>query len=85
MANLIHYRLFQVVFIAPTNFRGSRIKIKDLRHNKTVIINQDHRKNDICECAVDYLKSKKIKCQNAFGSSNEFYILMTKDFATQIK
>jgi len=84
MANLTHYRLFQISFVPPTNFRGSRVKIKDLRHNKTVIINQNYRKNDICECAVDFLKTKKIKCQ-AFGSSNEFYILMSKDFATQIK
>lgn len=48
-------RTFEIKYIWPTNIKGSRIKIKDLRYNKSKIIPYDYSKNSAYEWARAYI------------------------------
>lgn len=76
-------RAFKISFLGATNTKGSRVKIKDLRHNKSKIIDYDHTFSNTKEVAENFLKSKKIYC-DCFVSTENYYLLLTDDFATQI-
>ena len=48
-------RGFEIICLSPTNIKGTRVKIKDLRFNKTKIISYDYSFNNIKEIALKYL------------------------------
>jgi maltose-binding protein MalE len=77
-------RGFSITFLSPTNSRGARVKIEDLRHNKKVIISYDYEFNNIKDIALKFLEEKGIKI-NFSLETKKSYILLTDDFKTQIK
>jgi len=72
-------RGFYITFLGATNTRGARVKIKDLRFNKSLIISYDYSYNSIKEIAFNYLKAKGISCLYEIETEKGF-ILATKNF-----
>lgn len=64
------YRMFQVHFPGPGNTLGTRIKIKDLRHNKTKWIGYSDLGGRMDDQAVAYLESIGISV-DAFGLAHK--------------
>lgn len=80
-----HVRIFQAVWISPTNTRGHRVKITDHRSKKSVIISvgmSDHETAK--DVAIEFLQSKGIEVQS-YGEALLGYFLMTDNFENQIK
>ena len=77
-------RFFLVTFIGPTNFRGARVKIRDLRHRKTKVISYNYEFRDIIDMAGHYLKSLGIDCHIQGENEDKGYLLGTNDFATEL-
>jgi len=81
---LKNLRAFKIKYIGATNSRGSRVSIKDLRNNKTLIIAYDYEFNNICDMANKYLNSIGIECLFRCEYENG-YILLTNNFDVMIK
>lgn len=79
-----HVRIFEVSYKGPTNHRGARVKIKDLRNNTTVFTPYNHELVGAKEIAKEFLESKLIPIIS-FASTDTLYYLMTEDFSTMIK
>lgn len=77
-------RCFIIKYKGPTDFKGARVSIKDLRFNKRVLIPWDHSLNGVFDIAEAYLKSRGIKCQY-MGSAGSDALIMSSDFETPIK
>lgn len=81
-----HNRAFNVKYLSPTDFRGSRVKITDLRHNKSIIISFDYALTGIKEMALSELLKLGIKINSfSYNEKTYEYTLNSYDFATQIK
>jgi len=50
-------RTFEIKYLGPTNYKGSRIKIKDLRFWDTKTISYDYTCNSAYEWAIKYIIS----------------------------
>ena len=78
-------RGFTVKILPPTNHRGTRLKIRDLKTNKSIVTHYQYQYNSIEEQAVAYLKRIGIKINSAlWDSKNDTCILITNDFKTQL-
>ena len=84
MINIPNLRVFEICYISPTNTKGARIRIKDLRHNKTVIIPFEYADSNIKDTARTFLKSKGITCVSQ-GEGKKSYLLLSRDFGRQIR
>lgn len=81
-----HNRAFNVKYLSPTDFSGSRVMIKDLRHNKRIIIGYDYSLNGIKEIALSELIKQGIKVNSfSYNEKTGEYIFNTYDFKTQLK
>lgn len=76
-------RAFEVTYKGPTNTRGSRVILKDLRFDVIKVIPFSYEKNDIGEMANDYLKLKGIDILFC-SEGKKGYILTTRNFTNQI-
>ena len=83
MNNLKNMRCFEIKYFWPTNTKGSRVKIKDLRFNKSKIINYDYKYNNIYDTANDYLNKIWIKTEFITETKTSFLIL-SSDFENSI-
>jgi hypothetical protein len=79
-----NYRAFKVTYKGPTNHRGSRVIIKDLRFNQSKTINYDYKHNSISDMAIEYLESIGIKIVGR-AESNFDTLLFTDNFETKLK
>lgn len=84
MANL---RSFTVTYLPWTNNKPARVSIYDNRHHKRKIIpyhngSSEHVGHE--EIAADYLKSIGIRIAY-LSQGKKGFILLTKDFYTQLK
>jgi hypothetical protein len=77
-------RIFDVVFLGPTNVSGARVKITDPRYGESKIIPYAYKNNNEGEVAAEYLNTIGIKIF-AKGESSKGFSLCTKDFGTSIK
>jgi len=75
-------RAFQIAYIPPTDIKGARISIKDLRHNKRKIIAYDYAVNTK-ETAINYLQSAGIPILYSF-ETEKFYFLLSDNFEKTI-
>lgn len=80
-------RSFTVTYLPYTNTKPARVSIFDNRHRKRKIIpyhndSSEHTGHE--EIAFDYLESIGIVCWYQTQGKKGF-ILLTKDFATQLK
>ena len=85
--NIKRYRAFSVKYMPATNFKGSRIRIIDLRFDEKVYIPYDHECNSPWEIAVVYLLNLRNPIQiESLGMANtDDHVLLTTDFSTRIK
>lgn len=81
---LPNLRAFEVKYQGPTNHRGSRVKITDLRFNKSVTIGYKYEYDNTFDQATDYLNTKGIQVISK-AEGKDCYILLTNDFTNQIK
>lgn len=79
-------RVFQAIWIGPTNHRGDRVKIIDHRMRKTVTVSVSYHDmdSDAKDVAISFLKSKGIDV-HSFGEADRGYFLMSNNFENQIK
>jgi len=81
--NLKRLRCFTISYLPATNTKGSRIKIKDTRHEKTVIIPFDYNFDNIKQGAFEYLKSIGIDIL-ASSEIRQTDLLFADDFADNL-
>ena len=76
-------RFFEVIYKGPTNYRGSRVLVKDLTFNKRRTIAYRYDMNTITDMAIDFLEKKGIKifCN---GENINSMLLATENFDIQI-
>lgn len=77
-------RGFSISILQVTNTKGLRVKIKDLRFNKTKVIPYSYEFNSCKDDAEVYLKSLNIPCLYACETEKGF-IILTDNFEIQIK
>jgi hypothetical protein len=77
-------RAFEIRMLPPTNSRGIRVKIKDLRHKKTKIIPYSYKFNSCKDEAEIYLKSLSIPCLYSC-ETEKGYIILSDNFDIMIK
>lgn len=77
-------RVFEVVYLGPTNTSGSRVKINDLRLQESKTIPYNYKADGIGGVATIYLNSLGIKI-DAKGESQKGTLLFTKNFEKSIK
>tara|TARA_R100001440_G_scaffold67383_2_gene88673 strand:- start:2978 stop:3247 length:270 start_codon:yes stop_codon:yes gene_type:complete len=83
---LLRYRAIHVRFYGPTNTKGVRIRIKDMRRGDTVWLPYNHEIGDIVNQAGDYLHTQGIGLSAVvLHDTQDGYTLATPDFATPIK
>tara|TARA_R100001443_G_scaffold19434_1_gene31064 strand:- start:3625 stop:3909 length:285 start_codon:yes stop_codon:yes gene_type:complete len=88
-----YLRAFELKLLAPTNHRGTRLKITDLRATnadntlyKSIILNYDYSCNTTTDQALQYFKKIGIKINHLiWDSKKDQFILTTNDFITQLK
>lgn len=77
-------RGFEISFISPTDTKGARVKIKDLRHDKTKIISYSYNFISCKDDAEVYLKSLEIPCLYCC-ETEKGYIILSDNFNIMIK
>ena len=83
---LQRYRAIHVEFFGPTNTKGARIRIKDMRLGVTKWLSYDYAVGDIVNQAGDYLHTQGILLSAlVLHDTTNGYTLATPDFATPIK
>ena len=79
-----HVRIFEVKFFGPTNTKGARVGIYDLRNNKRcVVLSYNYSTGNIVEQARQWLESKGIECEAVSETFNHKVYLMSDNFETQ--
>ena len=83
---LNHLRGFVVKYLSPTDYRGSRVKITDTRHQESVILSYDYQIGHTTQQAIAHLLNRGISC-NAFTSDDNKNLttILSLDFATPLK
>jgi hypothetical protein len=80
------YRIFEVRYMGPTNFKGSHIKIVDLWRGESKTLSYDHSFNRIEEQAQAFLES--IGFTILADSADQIkgtHMLMVDNFALSIR
>lgn len=85
--DLDRHRGLQVYFIGPTNHRGARVCVKDLRRGDRVVLPYSYEHGDILKQAYEYLQDKGFAADFniVLADTTKGYILSTNDFTTSIK
>jgi len=82
---LNHFKGFKVSYLAPTNHRGIKIKITDLRSKKSVTISRGDEDNYRDEAIKYITEVLKIKVSGFVSDENlGFYLVLTEDFEQTI-
>ena len=86
-----NFRAFHVKYIGPTDAKGSRIRIRDLRRRKTLFISThderlDDTQIDISLMLIPFFKSKGIDIIGiSEADSLKGYMMLTDNFDIDIK
>jgi len=85
--NIKRYRAFSVKYMPATNFKGSRIRIIDLRFEEKVYIPYDYAYDNPWQIAVTYLLNlpDPIQIESLGMANTDDHVLLTTDFSTRIK
>lgn len=80
-SNIPNLRVFKVKYIGPTNTRGSRVEIKEIKRfngqkDDKVTLSYDYQIGDILEQALQYLDSKGFEIVARGSEYNHYYILV---------
>jgi hypothetical protein len=81
-----HKRIFQAVWIGPTDKRGHRVRITDHRNRRSVVISvpYDDDEHTAATVAQAFLLTKGIVC-DSYGEGKLGYFLTSDNFENQIK
>lgn len=83
-----HVRIFQAIWIGPTDTRGDRVKLIDHRTGKKVFIPVKYHDmlNDYgaMDIAINFLREKGIEVVS-FGKAERGYFIISNDFENQIR
>lgn len=83
---MLNLRMFEVKFLGPTNFKGSRIKITDLRMRKSVTLSKSYHFNNSTDQAIDYLSKRGINLVGeTWCDKTKKHYLLTDNFNISIK
>ena len=83
---LNHLRGIEIKYLAPTNYKGSRVKIYDTRHEISKIISYDYSYNNARDIGIEYLLKRGIEIDSmTYNEKTHIHTILTKDFATSIK
>lgn len=77
-------RFFEVKFSGPTNRRGARVLIHDLRFDKWRSIPADNGSKWIADTAAEWLAEKWITVEYVGEKNGSEFILGTTDLINQI-
>ena len=81
-----HFRGIKVKYYPPTDYRGSRVKLYDTRHKKTVWLSYSYKYGDIKSQAIDYLWRQGIESDGfTYDEKTGVYTILTTDFSTDLK
>lgn len=85
-----NFRGFRVETIPATDSKPVRIKVKDLRYDKRVILSYGANHNEIEDVLNDFFNSKQIeitgKCWHEHkGQIHTYSIYLTTNYTNQIK
>lgn len=70
---------FEISYLAPTNCKGSRVKIHSLRFNQTIIISYNYNFNSIYDIAENYLKTIGFNCLY-LSETKKGYLILSDTF-----
>jgi hypothetical protein len=78
--------MFKVTFLGPTNTQGSRLRITDLRYNKSIVLSKSYNYSNITEQSIKYLSDKLgiDIVAHAWDDVKGTDYLMTTNFNTQL-
>tara|TARA_B100000029_G_scaffold185901_1_gene183303 strand:- start:168 stop:467 length:300 start_codon:yes stop_codon:yes gene_type:complete len=83
---LNHLRAFNIKYLPPTNYKGSRVVINDLRNKKRVIQSYDYEIGNIKSQGFKFLKDTGIKVNSFYYNEKDYtYTLLSENFETMIK
>ena len=77
-------RIFEAVFLGPTNVSGARVKINDYRFDQSKTIPFGYKTNSEGQTAAEYLNTLGIKIVGK-GETQKGIVLITKNFEKSIK
>jgi len=77
-------RIFEAVFLGPTNVSGARVKINDYRFDESKTIPFGYKTNSEGQTAAEYLNTLGIKIVGK-GETQKGIVLITKNFEKSIK
>ena len=69
------FRTFSVKYLGPTNVRGARYKITDLRRNKSITKPYEYEFNSVSDMAEAYLESIGIKIDGLAMCDKDCFLL----------
>jgi hypothetical protein len=80
-----NFRPFRVTFTSPTNHRGARVRIQDLRQGTRIFLSYDYAIGDIKEQAAQHLASIGIpSTASALADIEKGYIILSDNFKIEL-
>jgi hypothetical protein len=79
MDHLTNYHAFEVTYLGPTNYQGSRVKIKSLRFDQAVIIPFDYYFANTFEIAQSWLINQGFELIGK-AEATKSYLIISKTF-----
>ena len=78
------YRAFEVSYKGPTDYRGSRIRIRDCAYDKTIFVSYNYEYLDACGGGLAYLQEHGFVIAGGATTKNS-KLYFTEDFETDLK
>ena len=83
--NLDRLRAFHVEFYGPTNSKGARVRVKDMRNNKRIFLSYNYETGNILKQAANHLEAvgilpHAIILHDAMGG----YTIGSQNFSTDL-
>ena len=83
MIGIKNFRAFELKYLGATDTKGARIRIRDLRFKKSVILDRDYEVNPD-EQAIYYLQGLGIHV-TGMAEGNEVSYVFTDDFDIELR
>ena len=68
-----HAQAFEIKYLGATTYKGSRVKIKDMRFNRSKTLNYNYSVGNVITQAQEYLVSQGYKVINYTANYNDTY------------
>ena len=82
---LDHLRAFNIKCLPPTDFKGTRVVINDLRHKKRVIESYNYEIGNIKNQGFKFLEDLGIKVNSFYYNEKDYtYTLLSENFEIMI-